>query len=162
MTAKLCYMTPCGARRRKEKSVSAEDVKYLGLIDRMKSRLIDPGSAERVLSRQVDAKRAAATYLLYEEELRRINAMDFNSLIFEAYRLVTTYAAIAARYHRSYPYWLIDEFQDTNSAQYKLLRALARNEFRNLFAVADDDLFTSGTARATSRSNPSSPISQLS
>jgi DNA helicase-2/ATP-dependent DNA helicase PcrA len=121
------------------KDASPDDVKYLGLIDRMKSRLIDPGSAEAVLSRQVDTKRAVATYLLYEEELRRINALDFNSLIFEAYRLVTTYPAIAARYHRSYPYWLVDEFQDTNSAQYKLLRALAGNEFRNLFAVADDD-----------------------
>jgi DNA helicase-2/ATP-dependent DNA helicase PcrA len=125
--------------RAEGKDLSQDDVKYLGLIDRMKSRLIDPGSAEAVLSRQVDAKRAAATYFLYEEELRRINAMDFNSMIFEAYRLVTTYPAIAARYHRSYPYWLVDEFQDTNNAQYKLLRALAGNEFRNLFAVADDD-----------------------
>jgi DNA helicase-2/ATP-dependent DNA helicase PcrA len=142
------------------KDVSLEDVKYLGLIDRLKSRLIDPGSAEAVLSRQVDAKRAAATYLLYEEELRRINAMDFNSLIFEAYRLVTTYPAIATRYHRSYPFWLVDEFQDTNSAQYKLLRALAGSEFRNLFAVADmTRLFTNGTVRASSRFNPSSATS---
>ena len=47
--------------------------------------------------------------------------------------------AIAARYRRSYPYWLIDEFQDTNSAQYKFVRALAGKDFRNIFAVADDD-----------------------
>ncbi len=46
---------------------------------------------------------------------------------------------IGARYRRSYPYWLIDEFQDTNSAQYALIRALAGEEFRNIFAVADDD-----------------------
>jgi DNA helicase-2/ATP-dependent DNA helicase PcrA len=121
------------------KDVRPDDVKYLGLIDEMKSKLIEPGSAEAALARLDDPKRAAATYQLYEEELRRVNALDFNSLILEAYRLVKTYPAIAARYRRAYPHWLIDEFQDTNSAQYKLVRTLAGSEFRNLFAVADDD-----------------------
>jgi DNA helicase II / ATP-dependent DNA helicase PcrA len=121
------------------KPVSIDDVKYLNLIDGLKSKLVEPSAAERALTHLGDGKRVAMAYQLYEEELRRINALDFNSLIFEAYRLVNTFPAIAARYRKSYPYWLIDEFQDTNSAQYKLVRALAGDGFRNLFAVADDD-----------------------
>jgi DNA helicase-2/ATP-dependent DNA helicase PcrA len=46
---------------------------------------------------------------------------------------------VAARYRRSHPHWLIDEFQDTNRAQYRLIKAFAGNDFRNIFAVADDD-----------------------
>lgn len=49
------------------KNTSPEDVKYLGLIDRMKSKLIEPGAAEAELARMEDPKRAAATYHLYEE-----------------------------------------------------------------------------------------------
>ncbi len=116
-----------------------EDIKYLGLIDQMKTSLIEPAAAETALARLDDPARVAVTYQLYEKELRSINALDFNSLIFEAHRLVTTFPAIAARYRRSHPYWLIDEFQDTNNAQYRFVRALAGDDFRNLFAVADDD-----------------------
>jgi DNA helicase-2/ATP-dependent DNA helicase PcrA len=76
---------------------------------------------------------------LYEEELRLVNALDYNSLIFEAHRLAATFPAIAGHYRRSYPYWLLDEFQDTNVAQYRFIRALAGDVFRNVFAVADDD-----------------------
>lgn len=121
------------------KAVSLDDVKYLGQIDDMKAKLIDPAKAEEALARFEDRKRAALAYQLYEEELRRINALDFNSLIFEAYRLIKTFPAIAARYRKSYPHWLLDEFQDTNRAQYTLVRTLAGEEFRNIFAVADDD-----------------------
>jgi DNA helicase-2/ATP-dependent DNA helicase PcrA len=121
------------------KAVSPDDVKYLALIDRLKSKLIEPGSAEGALSRLADPKAVVTTYQIYEDELRRINALDFNSLIFEAYRLVKAYPAIAARYRKSYPHWLIDEFQDTNSAQYRFIRTLAGEGFRNIFAVADDD-----------------------
>ena len=116
-----------------------EDVRYLGPIDQMKARLIEPEEIKTSLSRSADAERIARAYSVYEEELRRLNVLDFNSLIFEAYRLVKKFPAIAARYRRSHPYWLFDEFQDTNHAQYKLIRAMAGKEFRNIFAVADDD-----------------------
>lgn len=119
--------------------VAAEDMRYLGLVDEMKTRLIDPVAAPAWLASFGYPDQVATTYQLYEEELRRINALDFNSLIFEAHRLATTFPAIAGRYQRSYPYWLLDEFQDTNDAQYRLLRALAGAQFRNVFAVADDD-----------------------
>lgn len=71
--------------------------------------------------------------------MRRINALDFNSLLYEAHQLLVRYPAIAASYCRTHPYWLIDEFQDTNRAQYRLLQALAGSEFKDVMAVADDD-----------------------
>ena len=120
-------------------AVSPDYVKYLGIIDRLKSKLIEPEAAGHALSRLENPELVVATYQLYEKELRRINALDFNSLIFEAYRLVKAFPAIAARYRRSYPHWLIDEFQDTNKAQYKLVRTLAGEGFQNIFTVADDD-----------------------
>lgn len=122
-----------------DQSFGTEDLRYLTLIDRMKSWLIEPKDAEGRLSRFPDRKRIATAYRAYEEELRRLNVLDFNSLIFEAHRLMTTFPAIAVRYRRSHPYWLLDEFQDTNDAQYRLIRAMAGDEFRNVFAVADDD-----------------------
>ena len=105
----------------------------------MKAQLIEPNATESFLTRFEDRDRIVLIYKLYEEELRRINALDFNSLILEAHRLVTTFPMIAARYRKTHPYWLIDEFQDTNSAQYSFVRALAGDGFRNLFVVADDD-----------------------
>lgn len=116
-------------------SVSLEDVSLIGHIDRLKSRLIDPealgGTPERDHLRRV--------YELYDAELRRNNALDFNSLIQEAVKLLALYPMIAERYRKIYPHWLIDEFQDTNAAQYALVRTLAGEHFSNVFAVADDD-----------------------
>jgi DNA helicase-2/ATP-dependent DNA helicase PcrA len=120
-------------------SVGKDDVKLLSLIDRMKARLIEPESAPKALAQYKNAEHVTAVYKLYEEGLRRLNALDFNSLILEAHRLATTYPALAERYRRSHPFWLIDEFQDTNNAQYRLIRALAGPTFNNVFCVADDD-----------------------
>lgn len=121
------------------KPVSADDIKLLVLIDRMKARLIRPEDAEEALARLEDRARIALIYRLYEEELRLNNALDFNSLILEAHSLFVRFPAIAARYRRSHPYWLVDEFQDTTDAQYKLIRAMGGEQFTNVFAVADDD-----------------------
>ena len=120
-----------------------ENFRPLPLIDHLKTRLVEPSAAEEHLKAKngataEDASRVAHAYRLYEKELRRINALDFNSLILDAYRLFT-YPAMVRQYQRAYRYWLIDEFQDTNAAQYKLLRRMAGEDFRRVFAVADDD-----------------------
>jgi DNA helicase II / ATP-dependent DNA helicase PcrA len=118
---------------------SADCSKYLALIDRLKARLVLPENAEVALSKFEDRTRIVTAYRRYEEALSRLNALDFNSLILQVHRLMTMFPAIALRYHKTYPYWLIDEFQDTNIAQYTLLRVFAGGTFRNMFAVADDD-----------------------
>ena len=122
---------------------SQESFRLLPLIDHLKARLVEPDGAERHIGAMngpaaEDAGRVARAYRLYEEELRRINALDFNSLILDAYRLFA-YPAMARQYQRAYRYWLLDEFQDTNGAQYALLRRMASQDFRDVFAVADDD-----------------------
>jgi DNA helicase II / ATP-dependent DNA helicase PcrA len=123
----------------KRAGLDGQNVRYLSVIDRMKTLLIEPNDAMARLTQAPDPGTIARTYQAYEAELRRVNALDFNSLIFEAYRLFTAFPAIAVRYRRSHPYWLLDEFQDTNDGQYRLIRAMAGADFKNIFAVADDD-----------------------
>ncbi|MDE2730125.1 MAG: ATP-dependent helicase [Bacteroidota bacterium] len=131
------------ALRRAEGAVSADDMRLLPLIDDLKSRLITPD--EDLKSRAIwkgkppkGFRRVGRVYQLYEEELGRANAVDFNSLILKAFQLFG-FEAFARHYRTVYRYWLIDEFQDTNAAQYQLLRRIAGEKFRNLFVVADDD-----------------------
>ena len=113
-------------------------------IDAMKAQLVRPEQTEEWLAKgdsvpPDEARLVARAYRRYEEELRRANALDFNSLIFESYRLFSRYPAVARHYQTVYRYWLVDEFQDTNGAQYKLFRSMAGEDFRRVFAVADDD-----------------------
>ncbi len=121
----------------------AGDRRLLPGIDLLKAHLIRPEQTEECLGGRQSAspeddRRLARAYRLYEEELRRANALDFNSLILEAHRLFG-FATMARHYQTVYRYWLVDEFQDTNGAQYELLRRMAGEDFRRVFAVADDD-----------------------
>ena len=119
------------------------DVRWLlPLIDDLKARMVTPeqaGQSDTVWNgvQPHDRDCVAHTYRLYENELRRTNALDFNSLILEACRLFD-YPAMVRHYQTVYRYWLIDEFQDMNGAQYELLRRMAGKGFREIFAVADD------------------------
>ena len=92
----------------------------------------------------------AIVYPAYEAELSKRNALDFNSLIFKAYELFTTFPAFAKRYRTVYRYICIDEFQDTNHAQYRLIRTLTENNtliYSSLLTTTR--LFTNGTEPAT-------------
>ncbi len=131
------------ALRREPRTFQNEDRRLLPTIDNLKARLVGPGRAEEWVAERSggsieNAFRAARAYQLYEKELRNENALDFNSLILEAHRLFQ-YPAMARHYQTVYKYWLIDEFQDTNAAQYELLRRMAGRNVAEVFAVADDD-----------------------
>ena len=120
-----------------------DDIRLLPRIDALKERLVGPEQATRYLQHQnvtlpEAAERIVLAYRLYEEELRRSNVLDFNSLIFLTFQLLK-YPVLARHCRTIYRYWLIDEFQDTNGPQYDLLRRMAGDNFRQLFAVADDD-----------------------
>lgn len=112
-------------------------------IDYLKDRLVEPEQAEPHLAAingavAEKAGHVAQAYRAYENELRRANALDFGSLLLEAHRLFS-YPAMAKHYQTAYRYWLVDEFQDTNRAQYALFRRMASRGFREIMAVADDD-----------------------
>lgn len=114
--------------------VSEADGLRLRIIDQLKSTYTGGADTQD----GVDS-RANLLCRLYDQELRRANALDFSSLVTETCRLFTTFPRMAERYQRVYPYWLVDEFQDTNRAQFALIRSMATGGFRSIFAVADDD-----------------------
>jgi len=131
------------ALRRDPEITNFETHQILPLIDRLKTRLLCPENAELHHGISGGTFRDAPellikAYRLYEEELQQANALDFHSLIFEAYKLFK-HPALVKHYQTVYKYWLIDEFQDTNEAQYRLLRRMVADDFEEIFAVADDD-----------------------
>src|SRR3954454_17656984 len=81
---------------------------------------------------------AAYVYDLYEPRLHAANAMDFDDLLFRCVNLLELYEDVRDRYRRNFRHVLVDEYQDTNRAQYRWLQLLAE-EHRNLAVVGDDD-----------------------
>ena len=119
--------------------VSGDDTRWLRAIDQLRSNLVSPAKAASRFQNREAGEQAARVYAIYEAALRDRNIMDFNGMILDTCRLAHQVPAVAARIRQSYPYWMIDEFQDTSPAQYRLIRFLAGDNFRNVFAVADDD-----------------------
>lgn len=116
-----------------------DNKQVLSYIDRLRAKLIEPAHTAGKFKDPERGKLIAHLYQAYEDSLREANALDFPGLLLEAARIFQRFPAIAERYRRTYRYWLLDEFQDSNHAQYGLLKAMAGNDFRNIFAVADDD-----------------------
>ncbi|MCW3003412.1 MAG: family ATPase [Conexibacter sp.] len=79
----------------------------------------------------------ADVYKLYERELVRMNAMDFDDLLFRMVNVLELFPEVRARYAATFRHVLVDEYQDTNHAQYRLLQLIA-GEHRNLAVVGDD------------------------
>ena len=86
-----------------------------------------------------DAEALAAVYSSFRRLMVENNQLDFGSLIAEAIGLMEGNAAIRRLISRIYPYVCVDEFQDTNLAQYRVLVNVVDPTTRNLFVVADDD-----------------------
>ena len=81
---------------------------------------------------------AADVYDLYEPRLHSANAMDFDDLLFRCVNLFELFEDVRDRYRRSFRHVLVDEYQDTNRAQYRWLELLS-DEHRNIAVVGDDD-----------------------
>ncbi|MBU4484144.1 UvrD-helicase domain-containing protein, partial [bacterium] len=106
-------------------------------ISRAKDSLLDP---DAYLAKQDHfyGQKVAQVYKLYEEKLKTNQAMDFGDLIYNAVRLFEKNPDALARYQKQFKYILVDEYQDTNHAQYKLISILSK-VCRNVFAVGDPD-----------------------
>jgi DNA helicase-2/ATP-dependent DNA helicase PcrA len=81
---------------------------------------------------------AADVYELYEKRIHEMNAVDFDDLLFRTVNVLELFPDVAERYRRTFRWILVDEYQDTNHAQYRLLQLLAGEE-RNVCVVGDDD-----------------------
>lgn len=106
------------------------------LISSAKNELISPqeyeGSGNGPLHRAV-----AQVYPIYERILREANALDFDDLIGKTVKMLQTQGDIRTRWQTQFRYIMIDEYQDTNAAQYKLVKLLT-NEHNNIAVVGDD------------------------
>jgi len=83
-------------------------------------------------------KMAARVYRRLQERLRSANAFDFDDLLLYAYFLLKYHPEVLAAYQQRFRYILVDEYQDTNHAQYEICRLLAESH-RNIMVVGDDD-----------------------
>lgn len=106
-------------------------------ISSAKNRLVNADNYQRSAFTH-QAKITAAVYQKYERKLKSANAMDFDDLIIQTIRLLENDPDVLSEYRRKFKYVMVDEYQDTNPVQYRLIKLLAGEE-ANLTAVGDDD-----------------------
>lgn len=114
-----------------------KDRAMLGYISDAKDRLVSPAAFEEAA---VDfrEKKIGLIYKTYQEELFQNNAMDFDDLIVKTVELFKTCPEVLEYYQERFRYIMVDEYQDTDHAQFKLVELLAA-KYRNLCVVGDDD-----------------------
>ena len=109
-----------------------------GLIDHWKNRGLTPDAVPRGEAYGFAAGKGACLYAAYQARLKELNAVDFGDLLLEVLRLFRAHPDVLAEYRRRFRYTLVDEYQDTNIAQYLWLRLLAGGA-PNICCVGDDD-----------------------
>ena len=124
------------------KTLNIDDKKFtpkgvLNYIGRGKDQLLSP---EKCLDRAKDIreKTMAQIYELYQKRLKESNALDFDDIIMKTVELFKEHPQILSYYQNRFKHILVDEYQDTNIAQYQLVKMLAA-KYKNLCVVGDDD-----------------------
>ena len=110
----------------------------LNAISRAKDELIGPDQFLRECGVDVHQQRIAKVYREYQEQLYKNNALDFDDLIMKTVELFQTCPDVLDQYQERLRYIMVDEYQDTNTAQFQLISLLA-SKYRNLCVVGDDD-----------------------
>ncbi|NLJ19449.1 ATP-dependent helicase [Globicatella sulfidifaciens] len=124
--------------RYENKQVLKNDAsKLLNAIFRLKNRLVTPEDIPHD-SRKYD-KIFRTVYTLYNKKLRDNNVIDFSDLLLLTYQLFKDKPFIAKQYRKTFKHLLIDEAQDTNKAQFEIIKALCGDNYENIFIVADED-----------------------
>ncbi|WP_244592766.1 UvrD-helicase domain-containing protein [Azospirillum palustre] len=110
----------------------------LGAIERWKDRGLTPDRLGDADGGDVAGGRVVAIYRAYQERLRTLNACDFGDLLLHNLAIFQNHPDVLAEYHRKFKYLLVDEYQDTNVAQYLWLRILSQAH-KNICCVGDED-----------------------
>lgn len=118
-------------RQYKERSV-------LGIISSAKDKLISPEEFLLNAGQDFRQKKVGEIYREYQNQLKKNNALDFDDLIVKTVELFQTNHQILDYYQERFRYIMVDEYQDTNTAQFKLISLLA-SKYGNLCVVGDDD-----------------------
>src|SRR6202521_1262655 len=108
------------------------------LIDGWKNRGLTPDRVPAGEALSFGNGNGAKLYAAYQDRLKVLNAADFGDLLLEGIRLFREHAAVLAQYQARFKYTLVDEYQDTNVAQYLWLRLLGQGS-KNICCVGDDD-----------------------
>ena len=127
----VCKRLQIDTKQLKERTI-------LGAISSAKDELISPPEYELNAAGDYRKQKIASAYREYQETLRKNNAMDFDDLIMKTVELFKTDQEVLASYQKRFKYIMVDEYQDTNNAQFELIRLLAAGT-RNLCVVGDDD-----------------------
>ncbi|MDO4183585.1 MAG: UvrD-helicase domain-containing protein [Coriobacteriia bacterium] len=106
-------------------------------ISTAKNELVTPGNFAREVNDPV-GRVAARVYEELQKRLKAANAFDFDDLLLYAYLLLKNNANVLEAYQQRFRYLLVDEYQDTNKAQYEITRLLAA-KYKNIMVVGDDD-----------------------
>ena len=125
----------------KDMNINNKDLKekmVLNKISSLKNELIGPEDFANTYSNNPNNKIIQQIYFEYESRLRQSNAMDFDNLIMNTVRLFKQFPDALNVYEERLHYIMVDEYQDTNTAQFELIRLLS-NRRRNLCVVGDDD-----------------------
>ncbi len=121
--------------------VSEKEIKPYKIIDYIqdnKDQLISAENYKKNYTVGTEALTFANIYLLYEEKLKRNNAMDFDDLIIKPIEIFEKYPDVLEFYREKFKYILIDEYQDINNSQYVLISMIAK-KYQNICVVGDDD-----------------------
>jgi DNA helicase-2/ATP-dependent DNA helicase PcrA len=108
-----------------------------GIISSAKNEMTDPKEFADMAGSSPAQRTAAQVYPLYEKALKEASALDFDDLINRTVKMLQTQPEIRAKWRQQFKYIMIDEYQDTNAAQYKLVK-LFTNEDKNIAVVGDD------------------------
>jgi DNA helicase-2/ATP-dependent DNA helicase PcrA len=111
---------------------------FAGLVDRWKNRGWTPADIDAAESEAFANGRGQQLYVQYQERLRTLNACDFGDLLLHMLVVFRKHPDVLEQYRQRFRYILVDEYQDTNAAQYDWLKLLAEPR-RNLCCVGDDD-----------------------
>jgi len=119
-----------------EKYFNPQEIR--SLISGLKDQLIGPDEYARQVAGQYRDEKIASVYSLYQKKLEKNNALDFDDLINKTVQLFMLRPDVLDYYQRKFRYILVDEYQDTNYAQYRLVKLLS-DYWKNICVVGDDD-----------------------
>lgn len=110
----------------------------LSAISRAKDEMISPEEFELQAGGDYHQKKIAEVYKEYEKQMKANNALDFDDLLVKTVQLFQTQPEVLKSYQERFRYIMVDEYQDTNTVQFKFVSILAAR-YRNLCVVGDDD-----------------------
>lgn len=111
---------------------------FMAAISAAKDELLSPDDYAKQAHGDTRKQKVAEVYREYQKQLRASNALDFDDLIFRTVELFQKDAEVLEQYQDRFRFIMVDEYQDTNTAQFKLVSLLAA-KYRNLCVVGDDD-----------------------